>query len=180
MYEFELGGVVPVGDRAIYEALLGFDRCLTAAPAVTSVSREGSGGVDTTYEIQLARFGTTGSVRTTVTATEPARRIDWSADRAIEGSWHFDRLAPERTRVTITIRLEPTLLGHLPLTALLGLGGDRLLRRALLREARPVLARAVTVAGGSTEGMELRVTASGRVDRPTDDDGGDEASREPV
>lgn len=180
MYEIELAAGVPLEPEEIFEQVHAFDRCLTAAPAVTSVSRDGTGGVGTTYTIELARLGTSGSIYTVVTAVEPYSAIHWKADRSIEGSWRFDRDGRDLTTITISIRIDPDLLHNLPVTTLLRLGGDRLLRRELLREVRPVLKRAVADAGGPVDGLEVTVVKSGRVVRRTEQAGNDDASRDPV
>lgn len=146
---------IPIDRSAAFDALTPFDAHLAAAPAVASIKREGDGGIETTYRIELARFGQTGTLTTTVTAVDPPAALRWTARRDITGGWTLESHG-DGTRLVVWATVDRSVLDRVNLgRGLLVIGLEAVLTRAFARELQPVLEHLVESAGGDPADARL-------------------------
>ncbi len=146
---------LPVDQPVAFDALVPFDTHLKAAPAVRSVKRHGEGDIGTTYHVELQRYGKRGTIETEVTSLDHPRRLSWQATRPIDGSWTVET-SPVGSTIQIEIDIDAELITSIDLGWVVRrLGLERLLRRALARELKPVLTHLVRDVGGNPSAVEL-------------------------
>lgn len=155
MATIRVTATVPIEPAVAFEGLIPFDGPLGAASSVQSIERIGDGGVGTTYEIELARFGQRGTIATTVTAVDRPASVSWQAEREIDGRWQVEASA-RGSRLTIVVRIEDSLLDRLGLgRGLLARGLAAVLRRAFRGELEAVLRQLVRDGGGDPARIDI-------------------------
>lgn len=155
MYRVSLRAHLPIEVEPAFEGILAFESALTAAPAVTNVTKHGNGGPGTRYEIAIERFGRSAMLETTVTEAEAPHRLAWEGRRPVNGVWNLESTG-DGTNIEIVLFLDPYLVSTIPIAgALAGFAAEHLLARALRREVNAVLAQLVRDTNGDVGAIVL-------------------------
>lgn len=164
---------------AVYEFLVDFPAYARYSEHLQSVERRGDGAEGTVYEITVAWWRLTRTVRSTVTDVDPPERIDWRLEGPVgaSGAWLIEPhdapddadLAPApgdaeaATRVTLRIGYDPGTIdaGRLDLPAFLSLDAlvDRL-APLVAGEAERTVERIVADLEGEPRPVTLRIDSS--------------------
>jgi hypothetical protein len=165
-----------VGPGAVYQFLVDFQRYAKYTEHLEGVERRGDGGEGTVYDITVAWWRLSHTVRSVVTEVHPPERIDWRLRGPVgaHGAWVIDGHdavadadlgeppagASVASRVTLDVTYDPGTIAdaRLSLPAFLSFDGlvDRLVP-VVRDEATSTVERIVADLEGRKRPVELRV-----------------------